>query len=116
MAGMRIGEAAALQWDDIDFETRILSITKTLYYKSMTEYHFSEPKTQAGIRDIVMDTDTIKKLKEWKEMGFDALEISERFGHESVKTTLDTYSHLYPDKDKKLAKALNKLRRPEEIT
>lgn len=50
------------------------------------------------------------------EMGFDALEISERLGHESVKTTLDTYSHLYPDKDKKLAGALNKLRRPEETT
>lgn len=47
------------------------------------------------------------------EMGFDTLEISERLGHESVKTTLDTYSHLYPDKDKKLAGALNKLRRPE---
>lgn len=46
------------------------------------------------------------------DMGFDALEISERLGHESVKTTLDTYSHLYPDKDKKLAGALNKLRRP----
>ena len=30
------------------------------------------------------------------DMGFDILEISERLGHESVKTTLDTYSHLYP--------------------
>lgn len=47
------------------------------------------------------------------EMGFDALEIAERLGHESVKTTLDTYSHLYPDKDKQLASKLNKLRRPE---
>lgn len=28
MTGMRIGEAAALQWDDIDFETGLLSITK----------------------------------------------------------------------------------------
>lgn len=68
MTGMRIGEAAALQWEDIDFETGILSINKSLYYKSMTEYHFSEPKTQAGIRDIVIDTDTIKELKEWKEV------------------------------------------------
>lgn len=47
------------------------------------------------------------------EMGFDPLEIADRLGHESVKTTLDTYSHLYPDKDKKLASELNKLRRPE---
>lgn len=50
------------------------------------------------------------------EMGFGALEISERLGHESVKTTLDTYSHLYPEKDTRLAEKLNKLRRPEEDT
>ena len=68
MTGMRIGEAAALQWSDIDFETGILSINKNLYYKTMTEYKFVEPKTQAGIRDIVIDDDTIKELKEWKEV------------------------------------------------
>ncbi len=45
------------------------------------------------------------------DMGFDILEISERLGHESVKTTLDTYSHLYPDKDKQLAERLNAYRR-----
>ena len=32
-------------------------------------------------------------------------------GHESVKTTLDTYSHLYPDKDQNLADRLNQFRR-----
>ena len=68
MTGMRIGEAAALQWDDIDFETGLLSITKTLYYKSMTEYKFVEPKTQASKRTIVIDEDTIKELKEWKDV------------------------------------------------
>lgn len=44
------------------------------------------------------------------EMGFAPLEIADRLGHESIKTTLDTYSHLYPDKDQQLADALNKLR------
>lgn len=46
------------------------------------------------------------------DMGFSALEIADRLGHESVKTTLDTYSHLYPDKDQKLADKLNDLRKP----
>lgn len=46
------------------------------------------------------------------EMGFNIVQISERLGHESVKTTLDTYAHLYPDKDAALAVALNELRRP----
>lgn len=48
------------------------------------------------------------------EMGFEPLEIADQLGHESVKTTLDTYSHLYPDKDQKLADALNKIRRAGE--
>ena len=44
------------------------------------------------------------------DLGFSPLEIAERLGHESVKTTLDTYSHLYPDKDQQLADRLNKFR------
>ena len=45
------------------------------------------------------------------EMGFSPLEIADRLGHESVKTTLDTYSHLYPDKDLQLANRLNQYRK-----
>ena len=68
MTGMRIGEAAALQWSDINFETGLLSITKTLYYKTMDEYKFVELKTQASIRTIYIDTNTIKELKAWQEV------------------------------------------------
>jgi len=38
--------SAALQWSDIDFETGLLNINKTLYYKSMDEYKYVAPKTQ----------------------------------------------------------------------
>ena len=68
MTGLRIGEAAALQWSDIDFETGLLSITKTLYYKSMDDYKFVEPKTQASVRTIYIDTDTLKELQSWREV------------------------------------------------
>lgn len=43
-------------------------------------------------------------------LGFSALEIADQLGHESVKTTLDTYSHLYPDKDQQLADWLDQFR------
>lgn len=43
-------------------------------------------------------------------MKFDVLEISKRLRHESVKTTLDTYAQLYPEKDTRLARELDKLR------
>lgn len=45
-------------------------------------------------------------------MKIDIMEISERLGHESVKTTWDTYAHLYPDTDIELAERLNELRLP----
>ncbi len=44
------------------------------------------------------------------ELGFPPLVISERLGHESVKTTLEIYSHLYPDKAASVAEKLQTLK------
>lgn len=49
------------------------------------------------------------------EMGFDVLEISRRLGHDSAKTTLDTYGHLFPNKDVKMAAKLDQLRKNPAI-
>lgn len=43
------------------------------------------------------------------EMGFSPLLISERLGHENIQTTLQTYSHLYPNKHGEVADRLQKL-------
>lgn len=43
------------------------------------------------------------------ELGFSPLLIAERLGHERVQTTMDTYSHLYPNKQVEVAKQLDKL-------
>lgn len=43
------------------------------------------------------------------ELGFSPLLISERLGHENIETTLNTYSHLYPNKQGELAEALSKI-------
>lgn len=63
MTGMRVGEATAIQWEDIDFDTGILSIDKTLYYKNQNAYYFTEPKTRASIRKIILDKTTLLLLK-----------------------------------------------------
>ena len=39
------------------------------------------------------------------EMGFSPLLIAERLGHEKVQTTMDTYSHLYPNKQVEVARS-----------
>lgn len=43
------------------------------------------------------------------ELGFTPLLISERLGHEKVQTTLDTYSHLYPNKDNLVSNKLEEI-------
>jgi integrase len=68
MTGMRVGEATAIQWSDIDFEKRTLTINKTLFYQNVDNYHFTEPKTRASNRTIALDTDTINILQEWFEI------------------------------------------------
>ena len=41
------------------------------------------------------------------EMGFSPLLIAERLGHERVQTTMETYSHLYPNKQAEVARLLD---------
>lgn len=41
------------------------------------------------------------------EMGVTPLEMAERLGHEKIETTLNTYSHLYPNKQAQLADRLD---------
>lgn len=43
------------------------------------------------------------------EMGFSPLLISERLGHEDIKTTLQTYSHLHLNKQGEVADKLQSL-------
>jgi integrase len=44
------------------------------------------------------------------EMGFSILLISERLGHENIETTLQTYSHLYPNKQSEVSDRLQQLK------
>lgn len=43
------------------------------------------------------------------ELGVSPLLVSERLGHDKIETTLDIYSHLYPDKQNAVAKSLDSL-------
>lgn len=45
------------------------------------------------------------------EMGYSPILIAERLGHENIETTLQTYSHLYPNKQEELASAMDKLKK-----
>ena len=93
MTGMRIGEATAIQWEDIDFETGVLNITKTLYYKTQKNYSFNTPKTKASIRSIVLDEGTLLYLKEWKRIQSDVVKTNFVMSYNGFPTQKHTLSH-----------------------
>lgn len=44
------------------------------------------------------------------ELGFSPLLIQERLGHEDIQTTLNTYAHLYPNKQEEVSNKLDKIK------
>lgn len=55
--GMRIGELAALRWEDIDLEEKVIHVKRTLVYQKYDDdecktFHFELPKTRTSVRDI----------------------------------------------------------------
>ena len=51
----------------------------------------------------MIETSAVRLWRTWKPFGFPT------FGHEKVQTTMDTYSHLYPNKQVEVAKQLDGL-------
>lgn len=80
------------------------------FTKSALEKEIKSSAKKAGLPPIRVHDLRHSHASMLIELGFTPLEIADRLGHESVKTTLDTYSHLYPDKDQKLANRLNQFR------
>lgn len=65
-SGARRSELCALRWSDIDLETRMMSITKSLkVFEGVVDEKTT--KTQSSIRTIKLSESTIELLKEYKE-------------------------------------------------
>lgn len=81
--GLRISEAFALTWDDIDFENRTLSVNKQIVKrnfgadvrkvveqkvkrKQRSSWHFTTPKTPASVRTIPFGETLYNALKQEK--------------------------------------------------
>lgn len=65
--GLRYGEIFALQWQDIDFDIKVLSVKHNLIYNEEEKRHeLSTLKTKSSEREIGLDDATIKILLYWR--------------------------------------------------
>ncbi len=64
--GLRRGEIMALQWDDLDFETGVLNVTRQVC-SVRGKLEISQPKTKNSIRKIVLPPAVVEVLREYKE-------------------------------------------------
>lgn len=65
--GMRRGELAGLEWEDIDFEKCTINICRTSNYSKSIGIYTKEPKTESSICTISLSETVINQLTEYKE-------------------------------------------------
>ncbi len=82
---------------------RLFKVSKNFLHREMDKYSQLAQVKRIRIHDLRHSYASMLI-----ELGTPPLEIQERLGHEDIQTTLNTYSHLYPNKhietDKKLEK------------
>ena len=84
------------------------------YKKYRVQYEFKRVTKLAGLPEIRVHDLRHSHTSMLINIGVDIKAISERLGHESVKTTWDVYSHLYPNSDRELADKIQTLRSGRE--
>lgn len=80
----------------------------TVTFKRMRN-RFSSYIEKAGVKKIRLHDLRHSHASLLIELNFSPLAISERLGHEDIKTTLQTYAHLYPNKATEISDRLNNL-------
>lgn len=84
---------------------RIFSISKYLLVNEM-----KKTCKETGVKRIRLHDLRHSHASLLIEMGFSPVLIANRLGHENVETTLNTYSHLYPNKQEEVAEKLQKIK------
>ena len=84
------------------------------FTKSHMEHCMAAGIEKSGVKRIRLHDLRHSHASMLVDMGVAPLEIAERLGHEKVETTLNTYSHLYPSTQSKLAGLLDKKHEEEE--
>ncbi|MDO5817323.1 MAG: site-specific integrase [Eubacteriales bacterium] len=66
--GLRTGELVGLKWEDIDFEKKTLTISRSMEFRyKVGEWRVGPPKSKSGYRTIPLTDEAIRILKAQKE-------------------------------------------------
>lgn len=79
------------------------------YTKNIVNHVLTKGCAATGVKKIRVHDIRHSHASLLVELGFSPLLIAERLGHERVQTTMETYSHLYPDKQAEVAMQLDGL-------
>ena len=123
--GIREGELLALTAADFDFEKETVRINKS-YQRLHGEDVITTPKTKksylhhemdrganaAGVKRIRIHDLRHSHISLLIDMGFSAVAIADRVGHESIDITYQ-YAHLFPSKQTEMADRLDDLGKGE---
>ena len=74
--GARPSEALGLKWTDLDFETGMVTIQRTLQWHSKKlggGYYFEDTKTKSSKRSLPLPASTLQQLKEYRATQAEAL-------------------------------------------
>ena len=86
---------------ELDQGAEMLPITK-----SYLEHEMLRGIKESGVKKIRLHDLRHSHASMLINLGFTPLEVAERLGHEKIETTLNTYAHLYPNSQKKIADRL----------
>ncbi len=71
--GMRQGELLGLRWEDVDLENGLLRVRRTLT-RNGGKFHFGEPKSKKGRRQIHLSRDAANALRSHLDAQMDEIE------------------------------------------
>ncbi len=91
--GVRRGEALALEWSDIDFKNKTLSVSKTLTIGSGNKQIIQSPKTSASHGTVALDSKTIEilRLHKLRQMHLSKLVFPNTLGKHMTLSTPSKY-------------------------
>lgn len=93
--GLRIGEAVALEWSDIDLDNGVIDVNKTLVWSRMET---NSPKSMAGYRKIPIDRNTVLMLRLYKARQHQCF-IEHGYGGKMAEHVFSNGLHAYPSRE-----------------